>query len=150
MHGQCRRALLGQANRLLSGGRWVIMPVRLGGRQLGGWPNRGSGQLLAPPRFFTHVGREPWCSRGPCRDPVAAIFRWETARTGTIGGPAWTCVGLHTPHTRPVCISLGYHDGYRSGGRGVPHVPGTLLQTKLQTLFIHGRVSTRLGGRWLI
>ena len=45
-----------------------------------------------------HIGRERWFSRGPCRSPVAEIFRWATARAGTIGGPAWTGVSLHALH----------------------------------------------------
>ena len=33
---------------------------------------------------FAHIDREPWYSRGPCRDPVAAIFGWATTHAGTI------------------------------------------------------------------
>ena len=41
----------------------------------GGGLTDGRGVFLGLLDVFTHVDREPWCSRGPCRAPVVAIFR---------------------------------------------------------------------------
>ena len=46
----------------------------------------GWGGFLGLIDGLAHVGRDPWCSRGPHRDPVVAIFQWEDTHTGTIGG----------------------------------------------------------------
>ena len=86
---------------------------------------------------FDHVGREPWCSRGPRRALVAEIIRWAATRTGTIGGPAWTGVGLHALHARPVRTALGCREGYRPGGHGGPRVSGGPSLTASQTAFVH-------------
>ena len=87
---------------------------------------------------FYHAGREPWCSRGPRRAPVAEIFRRATARAGMIGGPAWTGVGLHALHARPVRTALECRERYRSGGYGGPRVYwGDPLQTASLTEFGH-------------
>ena len=47
------------------------------------------GGLLGLLVVSAHVGRECWCSRGPCRSAVVATFQWKTACAGTIGGPSW-------------------------------------------------------------
>ena len=78
--------------------------------------------LLGLLNVFAHVGSERWCSRGPCRAPVAAIFQWATACAGTIGGPEWTGVGMHTRHGWPVRTSLGYREWYRYGSHIRHHV----------------------------
>ena len=67
---------------------------------------------------FSHVGREPWSSRGLIRAPFAAIFEWETACTGMFDGLKWTGVSLHTLQIRKLCTPLGYREGCRPGGRG--------------------------------
>ena len=82
----------------------------------------GGGGFLGLLNIFAHVGPEPWCSRGPCRSPVGAIFGWTTACAGTIGGPEWTGVGLHILHAGPVRTALGCHERYRSGGHNGPYV----------------------------
>ena len=112
-------------------------PVCLGGRQPGKLHERGLGRLIGPPRIFTHVGREPWCSRVPCRSPFVAIFRWATALAWTNCGPAWTGVGLHALHARPVRTALGCDEGYRPGGHGGPRVSGGPSLTASQTAFVH-------------
>ena len=86
---------------------------------------------------FDHVGCEPWCRRGPCRAPVVEIFQWATACTWTIGGPAWTGVGLHALHVQPVNTAMGFHERYRSGGHGGPRVSWGPLHTALHTAFGH-------------
>ena len=48
--------------------------------------------------------------------PVTTIFLWETACTGTIGGPAQKCLDLHKFHAKPVCTALTDSEGIRSGG----------------------------------
>ena len=123
--GPCRRcwhAPVRQAYWLIYWGHWVKTLVRLGERQLWGWPDRWSERLLVPPYFFVHIGCEPWCSRGPRRTPVATIFLWSAPCTGTIGSPVWKCIGLHTLHARPVRTSLGYCEGYMYGVCGRPCV----------------------------
>ena len=67
---------------------------------------------------FTHVCSEPWYSRGSCRALVAAIFWWATTRSGTIVGPEYTGVGLHTLRAQPVRTALGYREGGRPSGCG--------------------------------
>ena len=84
----------------------------------------GRGRFLVLLGGFAHVGCETWCSRGPRRDPVAAIIRWEATCIGTIGGPALTGVGLHALHARLVRVALGCREGYRPCSCGGPHVPG--------------------------
>ena len=84
---------------------------------------------------LAHVGRDNWCSRGPRRSLVAAIFRSSANRTGKIGGPERTCVGLHRLHARPVRISLGYFEGYTSGSRDSPRAPVGPSQMASQTAF---------------
>ena len=86
---------------------------------------------------LAHVSREPWCSRGPRRALVAAIFRWSATRTGTIGSTVWTGVGLRTLHARTVHTALEYREGYRPGGCGGPLVPGDPSLTASQTAFGH-------------
>ena len=83
------------------------------------------------------VVREPWYSRGPRKAPIAAISLWAATRTGTIGDPSWTCVGLHAVYAQLVRTSLGYREGYRSGGCGGPRVTGRPSQTASQTAFGH-------------
>ena len=39
----------------------------------GGGLKEDRGGLLGLLNFLAHVGREPWCSRGPRRDPAATI-----------------------------------------------------------------------------
>ena len=90
--------------------------MHLGGKGWGDGLTEGRGGLLGLLDVFDHFRRERWCSRGPCRAPVATIFRWATARAGTIGGSAWTGVGMHALHTRPVRTALGCRKRYRSGG----------------------------------
>ena len=97
----------------------------------------GRGGLLVLIDGLYHIGSDPWCSRGPRRAPVAAIFRWEVTCTGMNSGLEQTCVGLHKLYARPVRTALGYREGYRSGGRNRPLVPGGPLQTALQTAFVH-------------
>ena len=97
----------------------------------------GWGGHLVLLNVFAHVGRVPWCSRGPCRALVAAIFLWTTARAGTIGGPSWTGVGLHALHALPVRTSLGFRERYRSGGHVGTHVSWDPLQTTSLTAFGH-------------
>ena len=53
----------------------------------GGDMTEGWGGFLGFLDFFAHVGRAPWCIRGPFRAPVAGIFQWATAHAGRIGGP---------------------------------------------------------------
>ena len=90
---------------------------------------------------FTHVGRESWCIRVPCRAPVAAILRWATALAGTIGDPSRKCVGLHVLHAGPVHTELGCHERYWTVGHGDPRVswspPQTASQTASQRVFSH-------------
>ena len=57
------------------------------------------------------------------------IIRLAATRTGTVGGPAWTGVGLHTLYAWPVHIELGSREGYRPGGRGRAHFSGGPLLT---------------------
>ena len=76
----------------------------------------GRGVFLCLLDVLDHVFHEPWCDRGPRRAPFATIFRWVATRTGMIGGPAWTCVGLHTLQARMVRTTLGYRERYRSSG----------------------------------
>ena len=76
----------------------------------------GRGGLLGLLNVLDYFGCERWCSRGPCRAPVAAIYQWATARAGKIGGLSWTGVGLHALHARLVRTSLGCRKRYRSGG----------------------------------
>ena len=95
------------------------------------------GGLLGLIDGFTHVDREPWCSRAPRRALIAAIIRWAATRTGMVGGLAWTGVGLHTLHARPLCTAPGCCEGYRSSGHGGPHVSGGPSLTVLQTAFSH-------------
>ena len=103
----------------------MITPVRLSERKPGGGGlTEGRGGFLVLLDFLNHVGCEPWCSRVPCRFPVATIFRWAATCTGLIGGPSRKCVGLHTLHARLVRTALGYCEGYRSGGCGGPYVLG--------------------------
>ena len=90
----------------------------------------GRGGLLVLIDGLYHMVSDPWCSRGPRRAPVAAIFRWAATRIGTIGGPSRTGVGLHALHARTVRTALGYREGHRSGGRRGPCVPGSPLQTE--------------------
>ena len=71
---------------------------------------------------LAHVGRDTWCSKGPRRAPVAAIYRWEATHTGKIYSPELIGVGLHALHARPVRKELGYCEGYRYGGRSRPRV----------------------------
>ena len=91
-------------------------PVNLGGNNWGGGMAEGLGGFLGLLDVSAHVGHDRWCSRGPCRAPVAEIFQWENDRAGTIGGPAWKCVGLHALKFKPVHTSLGCRERYRSGG----------------------------------
>ena len=84
----------------------------------------GRGGFLVLLDVFTHVGRDPWCSRGFFRAPVAEIFRWKNALAGTIGVPAWTGVGLHTLHSQPDRTALGCCEEYIPRGHGRPHVSG--------------------------
>ena len=119
-------------------------PVRLGGRQPGECHERGLGRLIGPPRIFTHVGCEPWCSRVPCRSPFVAIFRWATALAWTNCGPAWTGVGLHAIHARTVHTALGCCKTYRSGSNDGPLVSLDSLQTALQTAFGHSLILTTM------
>ena len=86
---------------------------------------------------FAHFGRDPWCSRGPFRAQVLAIFRWATARAGTIVGPAWIYVGLHTLNARPVRTELGCTGRYRSGSNDGTRVSWGPAQTALLTPFGH-------------
>ena len=86
---------------------------------------------------FSHIDREPWCSRYPRRSLVTTIIRWATVCTATIGGPEWTGVGLHTLQARPVCTALGCYEGYSNGGCGSPYVSGGPSLTALQTAFGH-------------
>ena len=86
---------------------------------------------------FSHVGREPCCSRGPRKSLIASIIRWAATHTGKIGGPEWTGVVLHALHARPVCTSLGYCERYRPGSHGGPHVSRGASLTVLQTAFRH-------------
>ena len=77
------------------------------------------GGFLGPLDSLAQVGHEPWCIRAPRRDLVAIIIQWETACTGTIVGPSWTGIDMHTLHARLVHTSLGCYEGYRpivSGG----------------------------------
>ena len=76
------------------------------------------------------VVREPWYSRGPRKAPIAAISLWAATRTGTIGDPSWTCVGLHAVYAQLVRTSLGYREEYKSGGRNRPSIPGGPSQTE--------------------
>ena len=82
----------------------------------------GPGGFLGLLDVLTHVGCDPWCSRGPCRASVAAIFRWATTCAGTIGDPAWTGFGLHVLHALPLRKSLGCRERYRTSGNGGAHV----------------------------
>ena len=88
----------------------------------GGGMTEDWGGFLVLLDVFSHVGREPWCSRGACRAPFAEIFRWEITRAGTIDGLSWTDVGLHVLHARPVRIALGCCERYRPSGHGRPRV----------------------------
>ena len=107
--------------------------------------SEGQGGFLGLLDVFAHVRREPWCSRSPRRDLVAAIIRWETAHEGNIGGTAWTGVGLHALHARPVRVELGCHEGYRPGDHGGPHVSRGLLLTASQTDFSHHLILQLMG-----
>ena len=82
----------------------------------------GLGGFLGILDGLDHVGCEPWCSRGPRRAPVVAIFQWTATCTGTIGGLTWTYVGLHVLHARLVHTALGCREGYSPGSSGGPHV----------------------------
>ena len=86
---------------------------------------------------LAYIGCEPWCSRGLRRSPVAAIFLWVDTRTGTIDGLAWTGVGLHALHARPVRTAPGFSEGYRPRGSYRPRVPGGPLLMASQTAFGH-------------
>ena len=61
--------------------------------------SEGQGGFLGLLGGFSHVAREPWCSRAPRRALVAEIIRWEANRTWTIGIPAQTGVVLHALHS---------------------------------------------------
>ena len=76
----------------------------------GGGLTEVRGGLLGLLDVLACVGCEPWCSKVPCRSPVAVIYQWAATRTGTIGGPERTRVGLHTFHARPVRTALRYCD----------------------------------------
>ena len=54
----------------------------------------GRGGLFGLLDVLAQVGHKLLCSRDPYRALVAKIFQWAAAHTGTIGGPARTCVGL--------------------------------------------------------
>ena len=71
----------------------------------------GRGGFLGLLNGLSHVGREPWCIRGLRRDQVLETIRWSATRTGTIIGPAQTCVGLYALHSQPVHTSLGVTGG---------------------------------------
>ena len=115
----------------------MITLVLLGGRRPGGVLSEGRSGFLGLLDVFTHVGRGPWCSRGPCRAPVPAIFRWETACAGTIFGPAWTGVGIQALHSRMVRIAMGCRERYRPGGHGGTRVFLGAPQTALHMSFVH-------------
>ena len=97
----------------------------------------GQGGFLGLLNGLAHVGHEPWCSKGPCRALVVAIFWWAATRIGMIGGPLWTGVGLHVLHAQLLSTSLGYCEGYRPRGRGGPCVPGGSSLITSQTAFVN-------------
>ena len=84
------------------------MSVHLGGNDWGGGLTEVLGGFLGILGVLTNVGCEPWCIRVLCRAWVAAILSWATASSGTIGGLAWTCVGLHALHALPVPHNCAY------------------------------------------
>ena len=115
----------------------MIMPMRLGERQPVYGLSEGQGGFMGLLDGLAHVGREPWCSRGPCMALVAEIFEWAVTRTGTIDGLEWTGVGLHALQSWKVRTSIGYCGGYRPSRCGGPRVPGGPLLTASQTTFEH-------------
>ena len=97
----------------------------------------GQGGFLGPLDSLAHVGHETWCSRAPRRALVAVIIRWETACIGTIVGPSWTGIDMHTLHARLVHTELGCYEGYRPIVHGGSHVSGGPSLTDLHTAINH-------------